>query len=163
MIPDWLMQLPINIIKAKALEQDLDPMLLAAICWQESRGFVYAVRFEPNYRWTYRLEKFAKMQNITLETEKNLQMQSYGLAQIMGGTARWLGFTGPLPALYKPENNLYWACKYLRYLSNRSSNVKDIIASYNAGSAIKDMRGNYKNQSYVDKVLNYYKQIKNRV
>ena len=163
MIPDWVMQLPINVIKAKANERNIDPMLLAAICWQESSGFVYAVRFEPNYRWLYRVDKFAKMLRITEETEKNLQMQSYGLAQIMGGTARWLGFTGPLPSLYKPENNLYWACRYINILSNRSSNIKDIIASYNAGSVVKDSRGNYKNQLYVDKVFNYYKQIKNRV
>lgn len=163
MIPDWLMQLPINVIKAKASEQNIDPMLLAAICWQESRGFVYAVRFEPKYRWLYRVDKFSRMQNITEETEKNLQMQSYGLAQIMGGTARWLGFTGPLPSLYKPENNLYWACKYLKYLSQKSSNIKDIICSYNAGSVVKDNRGYYKNQSYVDKVFNNYKQIKDRV
>lgn len=163
MIPDWVLQLPLNIIKAKACEQEVDPMLLAAICWQESRGFVYAVRYEHHFRWTYRIDKFAKMQNITEETEKHLQKQSYGLTQIMGGTARWLGFTGPLPALYKPENNLYWASKYLKYISTKSTNVKDILASYNAGSVVKDIKGNYKNQAYVDKVFKYYKQIKNRV
>jgi len=160
MIPDWLLQLPLNVIKKKASEFNIDPWLLAAICWQESRGFVYAVRYEPSYRWVYQVEKFAKMQKITEETEKNLQMQSYGLAQIMGGTARWLDFTGPLPALYKPENNLYWASKYIKYLMSKYSKDADIIAAYNAGSVVKTNRG-YKNQTYVDKVFNNYKQIKN--
>lgn len=162
MIPEWLLQLPLNVIKKKASEQSVDPWLLAAICWQESSGFVYAVRFEPHFRWTYQVEKFARMQRITEATEKNLQMQSFGLAQIMGGTARWLGFTGPLPSLYKPENNLYWACKYLKFLQDKHNTIADIIAAYNAGNAIKQ-NGRYKNQGYVDKVLKLYKQINNRV
>lgn len=159
------MQLPLNIIKAKASERDIDPWLLAAICWKESRGFVYAARYEPHYRWTYNTEKFARMQGISVETEKNLQKQSYGLAQVMGGTARWMGFTGPLPALYRPENNLYWAAKYLRHLADKQNkfNQKDLIAAYNAGSVRKDARGNYVNYEYVDAVSRLYKQIKFQV
>jgi soluble lytic murein transglycosylase-like protein len=161
MIPEWVFQLPMNIIKAKAEDADIDPRLLASICWQESRGFVYAVRFEPNYKWTYRIEKFAKMQRITVETEEKLQMQSYGLSQIMGGTARWLGFSGPLPALYKPETNLFWATKYIKYLSQKYTKTDDIIAAYNAGSVVKSPRGVYTNQKYVDSVTTNLKQLRN--
>jgi soluble lytic murein transglycosylase-like protein len=150
-----------NLIKSKADDMGIDYLLLASICWQESRGFVYAVRYEAHYRWTYKVEKFAKMQRITEITEKHLQMQSYGLTQIMGGTARWLGFAGPLPALYKPENNLYWCCKYLKNLMAKYSKIEDIAAAYNAGSVVKNNMGLYKNQQYVDHIMKNYKQLKN--
>lgn len=162
MIPDWLLQLPMNIIKTKACDHGLDPLLVASICWQESKGFVYAVRYEPNYRWVFKQDKFAKMNKITEQTENNLQMQSYGLMQIMGGTVRWLGFTGALPALFKAENNLYWSCKYIKYLKNKYKNQNDVISSYNAGNPAKNSLGRYKNQDYVDGVLGFYNQLKHK-
>jgi soluble lytic murein transglycosylase-like protein len=88
-------------------------------------------------------------------------MQSYGLAQIMGGTARWLGFNGALPALYKPENNLYWACSYLSYLKKKYGGGDELIAAYNAGSPRKGNDRKFLNQYYVDKVKEYYNQLKN--
>ena len=119
MIPEWFMRLPLNIIYSRAAEFKIDPLIVASIIWVESKGFVYAARFEPNYKYTFRVDHFAKYQGITKTTELNLQKTSFGLMQIMGATARWLKYDGALPALYKPENNIYWGCKYLNYLQNQ--------------------------------------------
>lgn len=159
MIPDWAMRLPLNLIYSKANDFGIPPMLVAAIVYQESRGFVYAVRVEPNFPYLHRPEHFAKYQRITVETEKALQKQSFGLMQIMGGTARWLGFEGALPALYKPENNLYWGCKYLAYLKDKYSVTEDFVAAFNAGSPKINKDGSYKNQNYVDSVMNLYAEL----
>ena len=159
-IPEWAMRLPLNLIHKKAKQFELDECLIAAICWKESRGFVYAVRFEPNFKWLVTPEKYAKQMMISVDTEKNLQMQSYGLTQLMGGTCRWLGFDGALPALFKPENNLFWCCKYLQKLSNKYDNIDDVIASYNAGSPRKAMGEIYVNQAYVDDVKKYIAELK---
>ena len=159
MIPTWAMKLPMNLIYSKAIDAGLEPFMVAAIVYQESKGFVYAVRYEPDFKWTHRVEHFAKYQRITVETEMNLQKQSFGLMQIMGGTARWLGLDGALPSLYKPENNLYWGCKYLSYLKDKYSGY-GYVSAYNQGSARIDPKtGKFANQEYVDNVLKFYKEL----
>jgi soluble lytic murein transglycosylase-like protein len=158
-IPEWAMRLPTNLIQAKAEAFGLDPMLVAAIVWQESRGSVYAVRYEPNYRWLFTPEKFADRQGITVETEKNLQKHSFGLMQIMGATARWLGYDGALAALYKPENNLYWGGKYLKLLFEKHKDTAKVVSAYNAGSPKILESGKFANQNYVDSVLGYLAEL----
>ena len=152
------MRLPLNLIYSKAKDFDLDHNLVAAICYQESKGFVYAVRFEPNYKYLWKTEKYAKRLHVTHDTEVNLQKQSYGLAQIMGATARWMGYEGSLPALYKPENNLYWMCKYLSILRDKHTDDHKVVASYNAGSPRYE-NGKFVNQKYVDSVFSYHKEL----
>ena len=95
---------------------------------------------------------------------------SWGPMQIMGATARWLGFKGTfLSELIEPEVGIEYGCKYLANLKRRFSGnsknncnqVDDIaifcdkkISAYNAGSPRKKADGTYVNQKYVDKVLN---------
>lgn len=79
--------------------------------------------------------------------------------QIMGATARWLGYDGALPALYKPENNLFWGCKYLGRLQDKYGEGDEMVASYNAGSPRKNADGKFVNQYYVDTVGEYYREL----
>jgi soluble lytic murein transglycosylase-like protein len=161
MIPDWAMRLPMNLIYSKAIDAGLEPFIVAAIVYRESSGFVYAVKFEPKFKYIHRAEHFAKYQRITVETEVNLQKHSFGLMQVMGGTARWRGFNGALPALYKPENNLYWGCYHLSRLKDKWPEKKDYISAYNQGSPRIDPKtGEYCNQEYVDYVLKKYEELK---
>ena len=155
MIPEWTLRLPMNLIYQKAIHFELDPLLVASLVYQESRGFVYAVRYEPAFRWVHRVDHFAKYQNITKETEQMLQKHSFGLLQVMGGTARSIGYDGALPALYKPENNLFWGCKFLSILKKKYPDKRDMVAAYNAGSVRKE-NGKYVNQRYVDEVFSRY-------
>ena len=161
-IPLWYSKLPSNLIVQKAKAAEIDPNILAAICYVESSAFVYAVRYEPNYRWLWHPEKYAKRLNISADTERNLQKQSYGLGQIMGATSRWMGFTGPLGTLYKPENNLYWVSQFIKYLHKKyDGDYERVVSAYNRGTQHpqKDENGKYFNQSYVDKVFKLYEEI----
>jgi len=149
-----------NIEKAARL-YGLDPHLVAAICVTESSLDERAMRFEPNYQWLFKADKFAREWRTDLKTEVALQRFSYGLMQIMGATARELGFDAFLPNLCKPEVGLFWGCKYFAILLNRHGDRDKAIVSYNAGSPRWDAsKGEWENQVYLDKVLARYREFK---
>ena len=79
--------------------------------------------------------------------------------QLMGATARYMKFDGQLPALYKPENNIYWGCKYLAHLKERYGDGEALVSSYNAGSPRKTSGGLWVNTRYVDSVYSYYREL----
>lgn len=161
MVPPWAMRyLPTNLISQQAERYNLDPFLVAAIVWKESRGDSFRCRYEPDYNKNYLVDvhKFAKRNIISRETEKLQQMTSWGLMQVMGGTARWLGFEKAIPKLSTPACGLEYGCKYLSVQKKRYTNMPDLISSYNAGSVRMD-DGKYSNQNYVDEVLGYYREL----
>ena len=127
-----------NLIYNKAKGAKVDPMAVAAIAWHESNGFVYAVNYLEGYDNFCRVPHFAKYQRITPETEQALQSQRYGLMQILGANARRLGFDGPLPALYKPENNLYWACRQMARLQEKQNYGPEFWQAYRRANGGKD-------------------------
>jgi hypothetical protein len=151
----WIARLPLDVIYDVASEQSIPWPLLAAIVQTESGGNKNAARFEPDYKYLVVPDKYAREQGISQLTELMFQKTSWGLAQIMGGVAREHGFQGSLIELVEPELNLTLACKHIQKLSNRWKDRADFIAAYNAGSPVKQLDGKYKNQQYVDKVLNY--------
>jgi len=151
----WIARLPLNIIYDIALDHEIPWVLLAAIVQAESAGETLAVRFEPHYKYTVDIDKHARENSISKETELVLQKTSFGLAQVMGGVARELGHQKSLLELLQPEIGLKYGCLQLKRIAKRYSERSDIIASYNAGSPIKNMTGQYKNQQYVDKVTSY--------
>jgi len=134
----------------------IDWYLVASICYIESAFNKDALRFEPGYRWTCKPEHYARLHHITISTEKALQMFSWGLMQVMGGTVRDLGYDGKLQDLLDPKTNLYYGCLYLKHKIELYSKIEDAIAAYNAGVAIRDLNNNLKNQMYVDKVMTVY-------
>jgi len=124
--------------------------ILYGIMMAESSGNKWALRYEPNFRWLYNPEEYAIRQ--TEETERIMQKTSFGLFQIMGATARELGYDEHfLSGLLDPETNIKYACLYLKRQYRRYENWEDAIAAYNAGSARKT-NGRYVNQQYVDRV-----------
>lgn len=159
MIPDWAMNLPMNLIYQKASDFKLDAHLVAAICFNESGGKQFKTRYEPAYTYMVDTEKFANLLRITQKTEVVMQQMSWGLMQIMGGKAREMGFLEDLPLLTDPATNLHYACKLLADLKKKHDVVDDVVASYNAGSPMKNPDGTYHNQEYVDRVEGFYKQL----
>ncbi len=148
------------LVKEKAAKFNLDPLLLDAIIQIESAYNVYAVRFEEKSIYKVIPEKFARMNFITTKTEETMQKVSWGICQVMGSTARWLGFKGPLPMLCDPGINLNWACRYLSKLRDEHGLIENIISAYNAGSVRRDKQGLFSNQEYVNKVLKIYQDNK---
>lgn len=142
------------ILQYEADNYGVNAKILFAIAEVESSGFnPKAVRYEKNWHYYHKDQEFAKVQRITLETERTLQKMSFGFMQVMGGTARWLGFSGALFDLLIPSINAKYATMFFERLQKKYRDVNDQIAAYNSGSVGRNQDGHYKNQSYVDKVL----------
>ena len=138
-----------TLIKAAASRRSLPWELVYAICQVESSLNPSAVRHEPRYRWLVG-------DNETMSPiERQDQMTSWGLMQVMGAVARELGHTGPLSDLLDPPTGLFYGCLHLRRFRAKYDIWPDVIAAYNAGSPrrVAGQIGPYVNQSYVDKVL----------
>lgn len=142
-----------SIVKRESTRVDVRPELVMAMIDVESEGIVESIRFEPNYKHLSSPERSAARLGITVATETALQRMTYGLLHINGGTARWLGFKGPLTNLLHAPTNVRWALKYVAKLKERYRDERDIVAAYNAGSARRDASGRYENQQHVDKVF----------
>jgi soluble lytic murein transglycosylase-like protein len=139
---------------------NIDPDLVEAIVMTESAGLPMKVRYEPTWKYLYKVDEFAKSLTITPDTEKVLQSCSWGLMQIMGSVAREVGFVKDMPVLCEVEVNLFYGCKKLKSFINKYPIQTDAIASYNAGFPKVMANGKYFNQTYVDKVTKHMLTIK---
>ncbi len=138
--------------------------LLAAIAKVESDFRPWAGRYETNYGWiTSDTKRLAKENGITERTEIIWQKTSWGLCQIMGGTARDLGFEGLLSELLDPDLNLKYAMKLIDQLFARGYKEDQVISAYNAGAAKYNETGKFVNQKYVDKVKKAKSSLKKKV
>ena len=153
----WISRLPLDAIREVAAETNIPWNLLAAIVQTESGGNQYAARFEPDYKYYFKVKEFAKQNQITEITETVFQKTSWGLCQLMGGLCRELGHTGSLLEMVNQELNLRLCAKHLLNLIKKHPERDAMLAAYNGGSPIKDLKtGKYRNQEYVDKVLGYF-------
>lgn len=143
-------------MKTIATDHLIDPKIVDAIITIESAWNPDAIRYEPDFRYTTSCPIHAKANGITEKTEERLQMFSFGLMQIMGATARLLGFEGTLLDLVDVETNIVWGCRYLKSQQKRYNVLSDVVAAYNAGSAKRNEDGRYKNQDYVNKFMSVY-------
>lgn len=158
--PKWAESYPWTLSRKYAKKYHLDINLIIALIRVESGGRKYVARFEPGIIRYFSPGKYAQHLNQTLSTEKVQQATSFGYCQVLGRTARLLGFDGPLGQLFDPDTNLDIACQLIsRDLRKRYQKEEDIIAAYNAGQAIMD-GGRYKNQEYVDKVTSALRELR---
>ncbi len=140
-----------SLLKAKA-KRPIDIDLMTAIILTESSGNPDRVCFEPHIHSFTKAPLFAKKFGMDQKTEENLQMMSWGLCQLMGNTARDIGYEGNLLKLLDPEINVIWGMEFFWRKSRRYEDKSDLIASYNAGTPMM-VGAVYKNQDYVNKVL----------
>lgn len=134
-----------KIVNEQALAHDLRPDIVMALITKESHANPFANRLEPHY-----VERLAKKERHelsgwvpqssqvpNLDTEKNNRSMSWGLMQIMGDTARWIGRVEDpfLTILIDPERNIDVGCRVLSYyLGKENGNYTRALARYNAGS-----------------------------
>lgn len=150
---NWLELLP-----SVCSKYQIDLPLARAIIMVESHGNQWTTRFEPNWKYLLQTKYFADKLFITQETEKIHQSTSWGLFQIMGTVCRELSYSDHLTKLLIPSINVEYGVKKLAQIKIKHSKIKDIIAAYNAGTPVIDMKtGQYQNQDYVARVLGYFK------
>lgn len=155
MLPNWAQRLPWDVITDQARRLGLDPHLIAAVIQKESSGVQWRTRWEREWSHLWKPEAFAASLGVTVETEVIHQKMSWGLMQIMGGTAREMGFRGHLPELCaSPALGIHWGGRYLARMMLRFRDPEKAIAAYNAGpGSLAD--GVIDNRKYVDAVLGF--------
>jgi hypothetical protein len=139
-------------LDTESRRQGLEISFVRAIVLKESSGNQWATRYEPGFRYLEHPEYWANHLGQTEETETIQQKCSYGLMQIMGGTARGLGFSGMLSELYIPSVNIHYGCLLLSQKLRRYGDYPSAISAYNAGTATL-IGIKFANQDYVDSVL----------
>lgn len=105
-----------TLIRNAAEEYDLDPNLIFATIMIESGGNTYAVRQEPRIRDA-----------------------SYGLGQLLYGTARGIGYRGKPEGLFDPAVNIDLIARYHKrnYDHYKDLNPQELTVAYNTGSPYK--------------------------
>ena len=140
--PAWYVKLryPLSyqeIVTGHAKNYDLDPALLAAVIYRESK----------------------------FDSQARSDSGAIGLMQLLPDTAKGIALhTGgsefEVEDLWDPEINVRYGAFYLRRLLNKYGNVRLALAAYNAGQAnVDDWQGSGKGivfpetRQYVDEVL----------
>ncbi len=148
-------------IKEHAKAHGLEPALVGAFVAVESGGIPERTRYERHWSFFHHpTNEIAAALGITEQTEMMAQAHSYGYMQVMGATARDLGFMGYLHTLCQPDLGLEYGCRFLVKKRGQYPELKDLVASYNAGTPRKGDDNRYKNQEYVDLVLQKYETFK---
>lgn len=145
MVATYLKPEIISIVGDAAQKHGLDFWTLVAQVERESSGNPLAMRWEPGYRWFYPPGTIPSD-----EQEKLFQMTSWGLLQIMGATARELGYREPAtlwpssPLKLDPVTALDLGCVYLKKMLTRwGGATRDGLSAYNAGHPTANNYGNY--------------------
>ena len=147
-----------TLIEAAANVHGLPVQLVSAVVGVESGGDACAFRYEPAFyeRYIRGNPQVRAVRPCSLETERTAQATSWGLMQVMGATARGLGYPGAfLSGLTRPEEGLEYGCRLLAKLAKRHEaghGWPGVVAAYNAGSVRFTPGGGFVNQSYVDKI-----------
>lgn len=136
-----------------ASEYNIPEEIIRAICAVESNYQPLACRYEPAFQWIWQVDHYAGLLVQSRDTELIQQKTSWGPAQIMGSTARQMGFDGYLTDLSTWHHGLRYAVKYMAHLKQRFPQGYDWVAAYNAGSPRRKADGTYVNQGYVDRVI----------
>lgn len=144
----------LTIAENTARAYGIDPDLLIAIITgvEDCRLDPWVVRYEP--RWTFYNNPtgWAGLNGVSVQTEMICQSMSWGPAQIMGATARDMGWQGPITQLTDPAISLRFSVLRLKHLSQIYENEDKVISAYNNGNGAKLPTGEFTNQDYVDKV-----------
>lgn len=119
----------VALAKTAAQRHSLDPALVCAVCDHESAGWsTWAVRYEPAFE-----KRWDPTAGIS-PTEHYGRAFSYGLMQIMGETARELGFAGKyLTELCDPETGVEFGCRKLAKCVASCGDVEAALLRYNGG------------------------------
>lgn len=117
---------------------DLDGALVCAVIEQESNWAQYAIRYEPAFQKHY-------VEPLNLGPSETVARSiSWGLMQLMGQSAREMGFNGKMASLCDPDNGLEWGCKHLKgKLDAHGGDVTKGLLAWNGGG----------NKEYPEQVL----------
>ena len=137
----------ISLAKRHATARGLLPHVVCAICERESSWDPWAIRYEPDFQRRY-------VTPLGLDATASVARSiSWGLMQVMGQSAREVGYAGPLPALCDPANGLEWGCRlFAEKLKHAEGNYQQALNLWNGGD----------NPAYAPEVLAIAEQYRQR-
>lgn len=144
-------------IERAARQHGLPLALVRAVVEIESSYDPWAARYEDGFFRAYLVGKVTVGGNgaCSAATELRLRACSFGLMQVMGQTARELGFAGMfLTELCDVGVGLEYGARYLARQAKRYRERygwEGVAASYNAGR-VQTNGPSFVNQGYVDKI-----------
>jgi soluble lytic murein transglycosylase-like protein len=142
-----------DLINAVAITFKLDPLLIEAICEQESAHKADAFRYEPGF-----YDLYLKSHPDYKGAIPRRVSSSYGLMQVMYPTAKQLGYQREPEELFVPHTNLIYGCQYYTHLLKwAKDDQKKALAAYNGGPGNWDAP---KPQAYAKEVWNRYLALK---
>jgi soluble lytic murein transglycosylase-like protein len=119
---------------------NLDPLIIAAVVLQESAGNPWVSRFEVGYFHRYvdavPLRLYVPRE-ITETTERMSRATSWGLMQIMGGTARQHGYKKLLTQLLDPLENIELGALILANFLRNTGSYTEALLRYNGGGRLQ--------------------------
>ena len=145
---DWLLQ------NAALLGAQVPPELVLGIIEAESGGDPHVTKINATYPYTMMQAK--RPAGCSVDMERMCQKTAWGLMQVMGATARELGFDGWLSELVNPETNVRLGIEFLgRKMSQyfERDGIEGVVAAYNGGAPRRRPDGKFTNQGYVDRVM----------
>jgi soluble lytic murein transglycosylase-like protein len=125
---------------------------------EEFKGIIEenAARFQVPESWIRAVilaESFGDP--LAYRAEPQINDASYGLMQVLYGTAKGLGYTGPAAGLYDPAVNVMLGTKLLGQLKARyGDDLAKVYSAYNSGSATAYLT-NSTVRANVDRVLEF--------
>jgi soluble lytic murein transglycosylase-like protein len=120
-----------------AVRHGLDASLICAIIEQESAWDPYAIRYEPAFFAKYVAPLFTNNKVIpATNTEAYSRCFSWGLMQVMGQSAREMGFTGQfLSQLCDPATGIEAGCLLFQHKLNAArGDVNQALQFWNGGA-----------------------------
>lgn len=120
----------ISLAKQIAKQDLLDPALVCAVVEQESNWDQWAMRFE----WAFMQHYVRPLIPEAPTTGEFGRATSWGLMQLLGETAREMGFAGSFPELCVPEINLTYGCKKLYGCIQARGDVSKALLMWNGGA-----------------------------
>ena len=153
---DWLLKNAalMGLIVSTARGAQVPPELVLGIIEAESGGDPRAAKINSTYPYTMMQAKRPAM--CSVDVERIFQKTAWGLMQVMGATARELGFEDWLSELVFPETNIRLGIEFLgrkmsKYLDRYG--IEGVVAAYNGGAPRRRPDGKFTNQGYVDRVM----------
>jgi soluble lytic murein transglycosylase-like protein len=127
----------ISIAQEIAAHHGLDPALICAIIAQESAWNPHAIRYEPAFFTKYVAPLFTNNKVAPpTNTEAHSRAISWGLMQVMGQSAREMGFAGQyLSELCDPAVGIEVGCTLFAYkLRIAAGNISQALRFWNGGA-----------------------------
>lgn len=123
----------VALARQAAAQAGLPPALVCALCEQESAWNPWALRYEPAFYARY-IAPQLRRGTLSDLTEARARAFSWGLMQVLGETAREVGYRGELPRLCEPQTGLAVGCRYLAGLLARAGGqLERALAAWNGG------------------------------